>query len=44
MKNQSEIGGHTVIGMGSVVTGTVPENVVAYGIPAKVKKINDSGL
>lgn len=44
VKNQSEIGGHTVIGMGSVVTGTVPENVVAYGIPAKVKKINDSGL
>ena len=30
------IGDNSVIGAGSVVTGNIPENVVAFGIPCKV--------
>ncbi|MBD5550883.1 MAG: hypothetical protein HDQ96_06870 [Lachnospiraceae bacterium] len=44
VQNQMEIGEHTVIGMGSVVTKSVGSNVIAYGIPAKTIKSNDSGL
>ncbi|MFT8916329.1 MAG: sugar O-acetyltransferase [Oenococcus sp.] len=38
----TKIGKNSVIGAGSVVTKDVPENVVAYGNPAKVaRQIND---
>jgi len=30
------IGDNSVIGAGSVVTGDIPANVVAYGVPCKV--------
>lgn len=35
------IGNNTVIGAGSVVTRDIPESVVAYGVPAAVKRGND---
>lgn len=35
------IGKRTIIGAGSVVTGNIPDNVVAYGNPAKVIRDND---
>lgn len=44
IKNQTRIGEHTVIGMGSVVTKDIGDNLVAYGIPAKAVKINESKL
>lgn len=44
IQNQVEIGEHTVIGMGSVVMKPVGDNVIAYGIPAKVTGPNESGL
>ena len=44
IQNQSKVGANTVIGMGSVVTKPIPDNVVAYGIPAKVIKENDTDL
>jgi len=31
-----EIGDNTVIGAGSVVTKSIPENVVAAGVPCRV--------
>jgi sugar O-acyltransferase (sialic acid O-acetyltransferase NeuD family) len=34
------IGSNSIIGAGSVVTKNIPNNVVAYGIPAKVIKVN----
>jgi sugar O-acyltransferase (sialic acid O-acetyltransferase NeuD family) len=36
-----EIGNRTVIGAGAVVTHDVPENVVAYGVPARVIRPNE---
>ena len=33
------IGSHVVIGAGSVVTKSIPDNVLAYGNPCKVMKI-----
>ena len=39
------IGANSIIGAGSVVVNDIPENVVAYGVPAKVVrriKVNDS--
>ena len=33
-----EIGENTVIGSGSLVTKSIPSNVLAYGIPAKIIK------
>jgi acetyltransferase-like isoleucine patch superfamily enzyme len=33
-----KIGKNTVIGMGSLVTKNIPDNVIAYGSPAKVIK------
>lgn len=42
--NQMTIGEDTVVGMGSVVTRPIGDRVIAYGIPAKVVKGNDSGL
>ncbi len=44
IKNQSEIGNHTVVGMGSVVTKNLPDDVVAFGIPAKPVRKNDTNL
>lgn len=44
VRNQAEIGEHTVIGMGSVVMESLGDNVIAYGIPAKVIRQNDSEL
>lgn len=44
VQNQTSVGEHTVIGMGSVVTKPIPDNVVAYGIPAKVAKDNNTDL
>ena len=41
---QMNIGDDTVIGMGSVVTRPVESGVIAYGIPAKKVRDNDSGL
>lgn len=32
-----EIGDNSIIGAGSLVTKSIPENVIAYGVPAKVK-------
>ncbi|MDD2665845.1 MAG: hypothetical protein PHD13_05045 [Methanocellales archaeon] len=32
------VGVHSVIGAGAVVTGDIPENSIAVGIPAKVIK------
>ena len=41
---QMKIGDDTVIGMGSVVTKPVEDGVIAYGIPARTIRKNDSGL
>ena len=41
---QMHIGDDTVIGMGSVVTKPVEDHVIAYGVPAKKVRDNDSGL
>ena len=35
------IGDNTVIGAGSIVTKNIPENVVAYGCPAKIIRSNN---
>lgn len=37
VRNQCSVGKNTLVGMGSVVTKSLPENVVAIGIPAKEK-------
>lgn len=42
--NQITVGSNTVIGMGSVVTKTVQDNMIAYGIPAREMRYNDSLL
>jgi acetyltransferase-like isoleucine patch superfamily enzyme len=36
------IGCHSVIGLGSVVTRSIPKNSIAVGIPAVVKQQNIS--
>lgn len=36
-----EIGNNVIIGAGAIVTHNIPDNVVAVGIPAKVKKSID---
>jgi UDP-3-O-[3-hydroxymyristoyl] glucosamine N-acyltransferase len=41
IRNGITIGERTQIGMGAVVTKSLPSNVVAYGIPAKVIRKND---
>lgn len=38
-----EIGENAIVGMGSVVTKSVPDNAVVYGNPAKVVRYNDTG-
>lgn len=40
VRNQCNVGENTVIGMGSIVTKDVENNVVAMGIPAKIRKKN----
>ncbi|SEG16914.1 UDP-3-O-[3-hydroxymyristoyl] glucosamine N-acyltransferase [Butyrivibrio sp. Su6] len=42
--NQITIGEDTVIGMGSVVSKPIESGVIAYGIPAVTKRVNDSDL
>jgi UDP-3-O-[3-hydroxymyristoyl] glucosamine N-acyltransferase len=42
IRNGISIGKNTLIGMGSVVTKSLPDNVVAYGNPAKVIRNNES--
>jgi UDP-3-O-[3-hydroxymyristoyl] glucosamine N-acyltransferase len=42
IRNGIEIGERTQIGMGAVVTKSIPANVVAYGVPAKVIRTNES--
>ena len=44
LRERVKIGENTVIGMGSVVTKDVPDNMVAYGNPCKVIRQNDSIL
>lgn len=39
VKNRVRIGAGAIIGAGSVVVEDVPENVVAYGVPAKTRRI-----
>jgi len=41
IRNGISIGKKTLIGMGSIVTKSVPDNVVAYGNPAKVIRNNE---
>jgi sugar O-acyltransferase (sialic acid O-acetyltransferase NeuD family) len=36
-----KVGKHCIIGAGSVVTKDIPDNVIAYGVPAKVTRSND---
>ncbi len=38
VKDHVKIGSNTVIGAGSVVIDDIPDNVVAYGVPAKVQR------
>lgn len=40
IRNGINVGENTQLGMGSVVTKTIPDNVVAYGNPAKVIRKN----
>lgn len=44
IENQITIGKNTVVGMGSVVKKSLDDNIIAYGIPAKEVKKNNSGL
>lgn len=39
VKNRVRIGAGAIIGAGAVVVEDVPDNAVAYGVPAKVKRI-----
>lgn len=36
--NDINIGDNTIVGAGSLVTKTLPSNVMAYGVPAKIIK------
>ena len=36
-----KIGKNTIIGAGSVVTKDIPDNVIAYGNPCKIIRVND---
>jgi acetyltransferase EpsM len=38
VKDRVTIGSNSIIGAGSVVIDDIPDNVVAYGCPAKIKK------
>jgi acetyltransferase-like isoleucine patch superfamily enzyme len=39
VKNRVRIGAGAIIGAGALVVEDVPDNVVAYGMPAKIKRI-----
>ncbi|MEE9189157.1 MAG: acetyltransferase [Candidatus Neomarinimicrobiota bacterium] len=39
--NSSSVGKNTVIGAGSLVTKAIPDNVIAYGVPARIIKENN---
>jgi UDP-N-acetylbacillosamine N-acetyltransferase len=41
VREKVAIGANTLIGAGAVVIETIPENVVAYGVPAKIIKKRD---
>ncbi|MCC7531265.1 MAG: acetyltransferase [Candidatus Melainabacteria bacterium] len=44
VKNGVTIGDHCIVGAGAVVTKDLPDNVMAYGIPARIVKENIEGL
>lgn len=44
IENQMTVGDDTVIGMGSVVNRPIGDGVIAYGMPARVIRENDSDL
>lgn len=44
IENQTSVGDDTVIGMGSVVTKPIGNNLIAFGMPAREIRENDSGL
>ena len=39
--DRSSIGKNTIIGAGSLVTRSIPDNVIAYGVPARVIRKNN---
>lgn len=43
LRNGISVGSGSIVGMGSVVTKDIPDNVVAYGNPCEVKRINEKG-
>ena len=44
LRERIKVGENTVIGMGSVVTRDMPDNVIAYGSPCKVIRRNNHPL
>jgi acetyltransferase-like isoleucine patch superfamily enzyme len=44
VRDHVEIGAHSVVGAGSVVTGSVPERVMVFGNPARIIKRNVQGM
>jgi sugar O-acyltransferase (sialic acid O-acetyltransferase NeuD family) len=40
--NSSSIGENTIIGAGSLVTKSIPDNVIAYGVPARIMRDNEN--
>ena len=42
LRDHISVGENVIIGMGSVVTKDVPDNVVVYGNPARIVRKNDS--
>lgn len=41
IRENLNIGKNSVVGLGSIVTKNIPDNVVAYGVPAKVMRENN---
>ena len=44
VRDHVEIGAHSVVGAGAVVTGSVPERVMVFGNPARIIKRNVQGM
>ena len=42
IKNNLSIGARSIVGAGAVVVANIPDDVVAYGCPARVKRSNES--